>query len=53
MRFGHVTTEIEPVSYPRVPNRFNLAHEIVLECYRQITNGNLQNWRLIRGQAIQ
>ena len=53
MRFGHVTTEIEPVSYPRVPNRFNLAHEIVIECYRQITNGNLQNWRLIRGQAIQ
>lgn len=53
MRFGHVMIEIESLSYPQVPNRFNLAREIVLECYRQITNVPLRNWRLIHGEAIQ
>ena len=52
IRFGHVTTAIEPVSYAALPNRFQLAHQVVLECYRQITGNNVQNWDLVQNQAI-
>lgn len=52
MRFGHVTTAIEPVSYPVLPNRFQLANQVVLECYEQITRNDVQGWRLIQNQAI-
>lgn len=53
MRFGHVNQSIKSVTMNPIPNRFQLAHQVAVTCYDQITGNAPQNWNLVQGEAIQ
>ena len=53
MRFGHVNQAIRAVIMNPVSNRIQLAHQVAVTCYTQITDDAPQNWALVQGEAIQ
>ena len=53
MRFGHMNRAITPLTMYPIPNRFQLAHQVAVTCYTQITGNAPQNWALVQGEAIQ
>ena len=52
MRFGHVSSPINSVSWPNVPNRFRLAYKIAHDCYQDITTNPPPHWGFVQGGAI-
>ena len=53
LRFGHNSECIDETDIYEIPQRYELAHKVAIDCYKEITGQHPTHWNLIPGQAIQ